>query len=244
MKNLTEGPGTGPSPSGSRDYDLVIFDWDGTLVDSRQVIVDTMRAALEEVGREPLAPQEMQQVIGLGLYEAIRSLVPEACEEECERIRVAYGELFKEIPAGAMPFFPGVENGLEALKARGQWLAVATGKSRRGLDRVLGELGMEGYFHGTRCADETASKPDPRMLEELLTEFGVPAERAIFVGDTAFDMEMAHRLGMPRIAATYGVHAPERLAPWRPQGWAGDFREALGHLGFRNLAGHPAQSYN
>ncbi len=234
MKQPLTDPGPG-RPAPEQAQDLIVFDWDGTLVDSRRVIVDTLQATLRQMGLDPLPPEEVQQVIGLGLYEAIQTLAPEAGAADREHMRQIYGDLFKDIPAGAMPFFPGVEEGLETLKTQGRRIAVATGKSRRGLDRMLREWGMEDYFHATRCADETASKPDPRMLGELLGEFGVPAEGAVFVGDTAFDMEMAHRLGMSRLAVTYGVHAPERLAPWSPHFWAESFEEVLVHLGCGDL---------
>lgn len=210
--------------------ELVIFDWDGTLVDSKGVIVETMQSALAEEGLEPLPAEEIQQIIGLGLDEALRTLLPEADEGTCERLRSAYGRRFQSYAATAMPFFPGAPEGLDQLQQSEVHLAVATGKSRRGLDRMLGEWGMSDFFHATRCADETASKPDPRMLREILAETGTPPERAVFVGDTAFDMEMGYRLGMPRIAVTYGVHHPDRLVPWRPHGWAHSFGDIMTHV--------------
>lgn len=224
--------------------ELIIFDWDGTLVDSRGVIVDTLRATMEEAGFEPLPPEECQQVIGLGLDEAIRHLVPHANKGDWAAMRDIYGRRFQQFGAADMPFFPGAREGLARLHDQGRRLAVATGKSRRGLDRVLAEMGLTEAFHATRCADETASKPDPHMLRELLAEFGVGAQQAVFVGDTAFDMEMAHRLDMPRIAVTYGVHARDRLAQWEPTAWAGDFNEVLGLVAGPALDRAPAEGYN
>lgn len=215
--------------------DLVIFDWDGTLVDSRQVIVETMQATLAEAGFEPLPGDECQQVIGLGLDEAIRTLVPAASEADYDRLRAIYGRRFKGFRAADMPFFPGVSEGLDRLRGEGRRLAVATGKSRQGLDRMLAEWDMHDTFHATRCADETASKPDPRMLRELLADFGIEPHRAVFVGDTGFDMEMARRLEMPRIAVTYGVHGADRLEPGQPTAWAREFPEVMGHLGLPAL---------
>jgi len=226
------------------EAELVIFDWDGTLVDSRGVIVATMQAALQEVGAPPMPDEEVQQVIGLGLNEAIRTLLPEASEGTCSRLRESYGQRFKSYSARDMPFFPGAEIGLMRLRERSKKLAVATGKSRQGLDRMLAEWGLEGTFLATRCADETCSKPDPRMLTELLDVTGTDTERAVLVGDTAFDMEMAHRLGMPRVAVTYGVHSSERLAPWAPHAWAHSFPEVLGHLGCEDLDPEPVEGYN
>jgi phosphoglycolate phosphatase len=226
------------------EAELVIFDWDGTLVDSRGVIVATMQAALREVGAPPMPDEEVQQIIGLGLNEAVRTLLPDASEETCSRLRESYGQRFKSYTARDMPFFPGAETGLDRLLGKGKKLAVATGKSRRGLDRMLGEWGLEDTFLATRCADETASKPHPRMLEELLHVTGTETERAVLVGDTAFDMEMAHRLGMPRVAVTYGVHSRERLAPWAPHAWAAEFPEVLAHLGCADLDPEPVEGYN
>ncbi|KPV40146.1 hypothetical protein AN478_08390 [Thiohalorhabdus denitrificans] len=227
-----------------RDAELIIFDWDGTLVDSRGVIVDTLRASLREVGLPELPGRELQQVIGLGLQEAIEALVPHADTPTRDRLREAYGRRFQAYRATDMPFFPGAAEGLEALAAEGRTLAVATGKSRRGLDRMLMEWGLEERFLATRCADETCSKPDPRMVRELLEETEVAPERAVLVGDTAFDMEMAHRAGLNRIAVTYGVHERERLAPWEPHAWADSFPGVLGHLGCEGLESEPAQGYN
>ena len=224
--------------------ELIIFDWDGTLVDSRGVIVETMQATMAEVGFEPLPAEACQQVIGLGLDEAIRSLVPHASEGDRARLREVYGRRFQQFGATDMPFFGGVTEGLARLLEENRRLAVATGKSRRGLERMLGEWGLHETFHATRCADETASKPDPRMLRELLAELEVAPERAVFVGDTGFDMEMAHRLGMPRIAVTYGVHGPERLAPWQPSAWADAFPAVMGHLGCPALETAPKEGYN
>jgi len=226
------------------DAELVIFDWDGTLVDSQGVIVATMQATLAEAGFRTLPAHHCRQVIGLGLDEAIRALVPHAEAADRVRLREIYGRRFQHFGAGDMPLFPGVATGLAELLARGRRLAVATGKSRRGLDRMLGEGCLQNVFHATRCADETASKPDPRMLAELLAQFELPPERAVLVGDTAFDMEMAQRLGMPRIAVTYGVHDGERLAPWEPTAWADDFAGVLSHLGLPALDREPTEGYN
>ena len=227
-----------------READLVIFDWDGTLVDSRGVIVATMQAALREAGLPSMPDEEVQQVIGLGLEEAIRTLAPEADQATCDCLRESYSHRFKSYRATDMPFFPGAQAGLERLRAQGKRLAVATGKSRQGLDRMLAEWEIGHAFIATRCADETRSKPDPRMLEELLTVTGVAAERAVLVGDTAFDMEMAYRLDMPRLAVTYGVHARERLAPWAPHAWADAFPQVMAHLGCADLDHDRLESYN
>ncbi|HEX7764361.1 MAG TPA: HAD-IA family hydrolase, partial [Cellvibrio sp.] len=114
-------------------------------------------------------------------------------------------------------FFPGVMNTLHQLKDAGHTLTVATGKSRKGLDRIFGVLGLSDFFHATRCADETASKPDPLMLSQLLDEFQVAAADAVMIGDTEYDMDMARRIKMPRIAVSYGAHHIDRLHPYEPE---------------------------
>jgi phosphoglycolate phosphatase len=147
----------------------------------------------------------------------LRVLYPEIDAATAERLRALYSEHFLAIDqAEPAQFYPRVMDSLEALRQEGHQLAVATGKSRRGLDRVLTRLKLDGYFHASRCADETASKPDPQMLHELLLQFGAQASQAVMVGDTEYDMEMARRAEMPRIAVSYGAHAAERLHPYEP----------------------------
>lgn len=193
---------------------LIIFDWDGTLADSTAKIVASMKAAAEDLGLPELADGTVRDIIGLGLPEAIAQLYPHAAPGEREALRLGYSEQWiarDHTPSG---FYPGALDTLEELKARGYKLAVATGKSRRGLNRVWQSTGTAELFHGSRCADETTSKPDPQMLHELLAEFEVAADKAIMVGDTEFDMEMAARAGVARIGVSYGAHAPERLASY------------------------------
>ncbi|MFP4263890.1 MAG: HAD-IA family hydrolase [Halomonas sp.] len=198
-------------------YRLVIFDWDGTLMDSAARIVACMQAAARDAGWGHLEPAAVRDIIGLGLPEAIATLCPGIDPDRAELLRSRYAWHFVEGDATPMRFFPAVEAGIGALRARdGQRLAVATGKSRRGLDRVFRESGSGRWFHASRTADETRSKPHPRMLEELLDELAVPVEEAVMVGDTQYDLEMARAIGMDRVAVTWGVHAPARLADSRP----------------------------
>lgn len=196
---------------------LVIFDWDGTLLNSLSKIANCMQLASQDVGLEMLHIDEIKGIIGLGLREAVTTLYPEAPEDSLQLLSERYSHHFVIQDQEPCPFYPGAQTALEELKAEGHYLAVATGKSRRGLNRVLGNLGMEGYFHATRCADETASKPDPLMLSELLSELNVPVEEAVMVGDTEFDLAMATRLGMRRIGVSYGAHSPARLANQKPE---------------------------
>ncbi|MCE8020067.1 HAD-IA family hydrolase [Halomonas sp. MCCC 1A11036] len=203
-------------------YRLIIFDWDGTLMDSVARIVTCMQAAAHDAGWGRLEEAAVRDIIGLGLPEAIDRLCPGIDAERFELLRSRYAYYFVEGSRTPMPFFAGVEAGIARLREfPARRLAVATGKSRRGLDRVFRESGSGAWFHASRTADETRSKPHPQMLEELLVELDVPVEEAVMVGDTEYDLEMARALGMDRVAVTWGVHAPERLAASRPVYTAG-----------------------
>lgn len=207
---------------------LFIFDWDGTLSDSTGRITLAMQMAAEDLGWNPPEAAEVHNIIGLGLPEAIAALYPAISPLLYEQLRERYVYHFlnldKQRPS---EFFPGVLETLEYLREQGHQLTVATGKSRRGLDRILSAHGMSSFFHGTRCADETASKPHPLMLTQLLTEFSVPASEAVMVGDTEYDMEMARVIDVPRIAVTYGAHHVERLHPYQPELCVDHFKELL-----------------
>lgn len=212
-------------------YQLVIFDWDGTLVDSEARIVACMQAAARDVGWSPLSRDSVRDIIGLGLPEAIEQLCPGIEADQAEALRRSYSAHFVSADQVPTAFFPGVEAGIARLRGlEGLKLAVATGKSRRGLDRALASTGSGAWFHASRTADETCSKPDPRMLEELLGELAVEPGAALMVGDTEYDMQMARALGMDRLAVTYGVHSRERLAACRPAYTATCFAEVIDWL--------------
>jgi len=198
------------------DFDLIIFDWDGTLMDSVAQIVSSVKAAANDLGVPEPSDAAARDIIGLGLPEAMRVLFPQVPEADRLALRQRYAHHFVGGTGGQARPFEGAESLLDALRAQGRQLAVATGKTRVGLDRVLGMTGWQGHFAATRCADETASKPDPRMLRELLRELRVPVARAVMVGDTTYDLEMARALGMASVGVTYGVHAPERLREHAP----------------------------
>jgi len=199
------------------NYDLVIFDWDGTLMDSAARIVSCMQAAAREAGWGELDDAAVRDIIGLGLPEAIARLCPGIDAERAEILRSRYAFHFVQGDTTPMRFFPGVSEGIARLRMpAARRLAVATGKSRKGLDRVFCESDSGHWFHASRTADETRSKPHPQMLEELLVELGADVGEAVMVGDTEYDLEMARALGMDRVAVTWGVHAPERLAASRP----------------------------
>lgn len=207
---------------------LYIFDWDGTLCDSKATITRAMQEAARDLGWTPLEDSVIHNIIGLSLPEALLRLYPYVSEEDRDRVRDAYAANFIAFDqAQPAQFFPQVKSTLELLKSQGHILAVATGKSRRGLDRILGVMGLEGFFHATRCADETVSKPDPLMLHELLNELGMGVDQAVMVGDTEFDMEMAARIQMPRIAVSYGAHHPDRLRAFSPEMCIDNFADIL-----------------
>ena len=188
-----------------------IFDWDGTLCDSTAKICLSMQTAAVDCQQPKLSTEQVMDIIGLGLPEAIAQLVPGIAEGAILAMRDAYARRFIEADQVPCDLFPGVRETLDELRAQGHYLAVATGKARKGLDRVLGSVGLDDFFDASRCADETASKPHPKMLHELLAEMAHPLEASVMVGDTEFDMDMARRAGMPRIAVDYGAHHPDRL---------------------------------
>jgi len=197
-------------------YDLVIFDWDGTVMDSTGRIVSCMHAAARDLALPALADDQVCGIIGLGLPEAIASLYPVLDAAGVELMRDRYAFHFIEAESTPSALYPGAEEVLAQLRGQGLKLAVATGKSRKGLQRVWGNTGLDRYFHASRCADESHSKPHPAMVLELLEELAVPAQRAIVVGDTTFDLEMARAAGVDRVAVSYGAHPVEKLLPCEP----------------------------
>jgi phosphoglycolate phosphatase len=198
-----------------RQFDLIAFDWDGTLFDSTAMITRSIQAACADVGVPVPSDRDASYVIGLGLREALQHAAPtlpiERYNELADRYRVHYFASQHEIV-----LFEGTLEMLKALKERNHWLSVATGKSRRGLDAALDTDELRGLFDGTRTADETASKPHPQMLVELMTEFGVPPERTLMIGDTTHDLAMAQSAGAARIGVSYGAHEPEAFEAFGP----------------------------
>ncbi|WP_447553144.1 HAD family hydrolase [Vreelandella sp. EE22] len=208
-------------------YELIIFDWDGTLMNSVPKIVACMQAAAREAEWGELDVSAIEDIIGLGLPEAISKLCPGIQPAQAETLRQRYSHHFVHENTTPMPFFDGVEARLERLRRKkAQRLAVATGKSRRGLDRIFEQTGSGKFFHASRTADETRSKPHPQMLEELLVELDIDVSRAVMVGDTEYDLEMARAIGMDRVGVTYGVHTPARLMASEP-GWVAHSVEDL-----------------
>lgn len=212
---------------------LFIFDWDGTLVDSTGHIVAAMQQAAQELSFPVLGDAAVQNIIGLGLPEAILALYPELDEAARHELKLGYAKHYIALNEEPPELFHGVADTLNRLKESGHQLAVATGKNRRGLQRVLDQLDMLDYFHATRCADETRSKPHPQMLHELLIELGATAEQAVMIGDTEYDMEMAQQAGMPRIGVDYGAHHADRLLRYAPDMILSNFAELLEWRGLR-----------
>ncbi|MBU2887040.1 HAD-IA family hydrolase [Gilvimarinus agarilyticus] len=194
-----------------------IFDWDGTLSDSTATIVLAMQRAAEDIGWQRPEAEVVRNIIGLGLPEAIERIYPGINTASSAALRDAYREHYTLIDqADPAQLYPKVLDTLHQLRQQGHILAVATGKSRRGLDRVLKALELETFFHASRCADETASKPDPLMLDQLMAEVAMGPEVSVMIGDTEYDMEMGRRAGMDRIAVSYGAHIRDRLIPYEP----------------------------
>jgi phosphoglycolate phosphatase len=211
MTDTAEFLSTGPLP---REVRLIVFDWDGTLMDSEAQIVSCLRAVIHDLSLKPLADEMLRNVIGLGLREAIDALVPGQGEDFCQAFISRYRDHW--FNSGGSSLFAGVGDMLETFRRQQLLLGVATGKSRRGLDRVLGETGLGSRFDATRCADEAPSKPHPQMLLDLMDQLGVTPAQTIMVGDTEYDMEMATNAGAAKIAVTTGVHSKQRLCRHAP----------------------------
>ena len=199
------------------EYKLLIFDWDGTLADSVGRIVTAMRVAAQRTGRPERDEASIRGIIGLGLPEAILTLYPDMAEPEIVVVRQHYADVYIAMDEQPSPLFAGVADTLEAFRADGYRLAVATGKARRGLDRVLKVHGWERFFDVTRAADETASKPNPLMLNQILAHCDVPPSQALMVGDASFDLLMARNAGIDSVAVSYGAQPVERLLTFKPR---------------------------
>ncbi|MFK7731638.1 MAG: HAD-IA family hydrolase [Pseudomonadales bacterium] len=190
---------------------LVIFDWDGTLIDSADKIVAAMQAAMSDADLVVRGSADIRQIIGLGMHEATAELYPDASNEQKSLLQQHYARHFVQRDAVPCEFFPGSMEFVSELRRLGHQTAVATGKSRRGLDRVFAATGRGKLFDTSRCADETRSKPHPQMLFELLDETGTSAADAIMIGDTEYDLAMAVSAGVAAVGVSFGVHSVMRL---------------------------------
>ena len=197
-----------------KNYELVVFDWDGTLMDSEAHIVTSMQRALKELDLPVLPREKIRDIIGLGLREAIMRLLPDCGDDLLLMITDRYRpHFFTDDPCEP---FAGAEQVLQHLHSAGYLLAVATGKGRQGLDRVLRSTGFSQYFVETRCADEAHSKPHPQMLLEIMDILGVDAKQTLMVGDSEYDLEMANAANTAAVGVDYGVHSRERLMACSP----------------------------
>jgi phosphoglycolate phosphatase len=196
-------------------YRLLVFDWDGTIIDSASTIAECIRLAAADLGLDVPTKEQASHVIGLGLHDALRYAVPQLRPEQMSEFvaRYRYHFLMRE---DSMGLFDGMRNLIEGM-SKVRTLAIATGKSRRGLDRALDSTGLKPYFQSSRCADETNPKPHPAMLLELLNEFDVAPNAALMIGDTSHDLEMARAAGVDGLAVTYGAHPENSLRACSPR---------------------------
>jgi phosphoglycolate phosphatase len=199
-----------------RQFDLIAFDWDGTLFDSTQIIVHCIQQAVADVGGAVPSQHAASYVIGMGLMEALAYAAPDVPQERYAELGANYRRHYTA-RQNDLSLFQGVLPMLADLRQRHHRLAVATGKSRRGLVEVLHSVQLAGVFDGSRTADETTGKPDPRMLKELMREFGTEPERTLMIGDTTHDLQMALNAGCPSVAVSYGAHAQDGFAKLRPR---------------------------
>ena len=201
----------------SDTYRLLIFDWDGTLIDSPAKIVDCLRIAAAEAGLAQRSDEQFRHIIGLGIGEAFAYLYPDGISFKQRDVFIkVYRDQFMYHNTTPTHLYDGVRELLQSLTERSYFLAIATGKGREGLDRVLEEFDMKHFFHASRCADETQSKPNPQMLLEILTDLDVAPDDALMIGDTQFDIEMARRASMHAIGITNGAHTYEQLQEAQP----------------------------
>jgi phosphoglycolate phosphatase len=198
-----------------RRFDLIVFDWDGTLYDSTRLIAHCIQAAVVDVGGAKPDERDAAWVIGLGLAEALARAAPDVPREKYAELGARYRYHYLQHQDDVV-LFDGVLPMLDSLKANGHLLAVATGKSRRGLDEALAGAALQGRFDGSRTADETHGKPHPRMLLELMEELDVPADRTLMIGDTTHDLQLAINAGCASVGVSYGAHAPAHFDALNP----------------------------
>jgi phosphoglycolate phosphatase len=210
----------------TRRFDLIVFDWDGTLVDSAGHIVHCLQSAFGDL-QLPIPPAAAaRHVIGLGMNDALNYLNPDLAPARYAEVAQRYSHHFL-LGHQTIEFFPRVKEGIEALNRDGYLLAVATGKSRRGLDRALNDAGIGRHFHASRCADEGFPKPHPEMLQTLIDMLDADCERTIMFGDTTHDLQMAASAGVAAVAAGYGAHPRAELENLNPLACVDSFGEFL-----------------
>ncbi|MDX8379264.1 MAG: HAD-IA family hydrolase [Gallionella sp.] len=208
----------------SKRYDLIVFDWDGTVMDSTAIIAGSIQSACRDLDLTIPDDETARHVIGLGLLEALRYAVPDASEAMYDPLVARYRYHFMS-QSQAIPLFDGARETIIDLHEAGYSLAVATGKNRAGLDRALASCGLTSYFHATRTADQTFSKPHPAMLFELMDELTVNAARTLMVGDTTHDLQLAKNAGVDALAVAFGAHPAESLLKMKPLALMEDYSQ-------------------
>ena len=209
-------------------YSLIIFDWDGTLMDSIEKIVACVTQAAELCHLAIPSPQSIRNIIGLSLDKAIQTIYPNISLAEQKQLIDVYRQQYSCLNTQKTPFYAGIKDWLMLLKEQGYLLAVATGKGRAGLDRLLIEHELTDLFAITYCADEAPSKPHPLMINNILTALDINAEQALMIGDSSFDLEMANNANVDCIGVTYGVHGETVLLRYNPIAILKDLPTQLG----------------
>ena len=200
-----------------KSYELVIFDWDGTLMDSVSKIVTCMQQMAGSLSMNVPSEQAVRDIIGLSMDEALKTLYPLLDQADFVPMIASYKDHYLTLNTTPSPLFDGSEKLLTELAARNYRMAVATGKGRNGLNRVLAETGLGHHFESSRCADESKSKPNPDMLHELLEQLKVTPERAVMVGDSLHDLNMANNAGIDSVGVSYGAHSHDKLLMAKPK---------------------------
>lgn len=198
-----------------KQFDLIVWDWDGTLADSTGMITNAILKAAEQVGLPVLTPQAASNIIGLGLRESIEALYGNIPAEKAQALATQYTANYYA-GESEIPLFSGAADTIKALSKRGYKLAVATGKGRRGLNMALEHCGLGNYFHATRTVDECFSKPHPQMLDELMDYLVTLPERTLMIGDTSYDLQMAQNAGVSSVGVTYGAQSADQWEHFNP----------------------------
>jgi phosphoglycolate phosphatase len=218
----------------TKKYDLIVFDWDGTLFDSTAIITRCMQAAVVDVGGKRPSDKQASHVIGLNLAEALATAAPDVPADKYPLLGERYRHHFIALQED-IHLFDGVIDLLQELKRQNYWVTIGTGKSRRGLDvtleRTVNGLLLSTLFDGTRTADQTQGKPNPQMLFELMREFGVDASRTLMVGDTTHDLQMALNAGVDAVGVNYGAHEHDFLLTCKPKAVVSSVAELRDWLG-------------
>ncbi|QUN04609.1 HAD-IA family hydrolase [Shewanella yunxiaonensis] len=201
-----------------KHYDLIVFDWDGTLMDSIGRILACLRHVASDLGLIEPPESALRDIIGMSLDQAMQTLFPDRPAPEYALLQQSYRDNYHRQAHVATPLYAGITELLSTLQQQNYQLAVATGKSRPGLNRSLQQTGLDQFFAYSRCADEAHSKPHPDMLQQLLSHSGIPASRALMIGDSVLDLQMANAAGVAAIGVSYGAHTREKLRTQNPKG--------------------------